>query len=588
MLISGTANPFKFKAFQGGFSGNLGMAAIISAVFWWLAFPPMDFSFLILLALVPVLWLADPDHRVHRMGLVFGAMLLAFGLGTWWVYHAALVGAVAGVFANAMYVTVAVSIYRFLGRHTGISSGQNPWLLWVFWLSPWLAMEYVHQRIDLDFPWMLLGHAFANHPSWIQFYEWTGVGGGTLWILSVNFWFYRAWNSSSNFFSSNWLIALLWFLLPLGYSQWRYATYTPSGNYIKAAAIQPNLDPYTVKFDPSTYQTQMHIMADLADSASNADLVLWPETALPGFYQTGYLAPENPWWDQLKRHHGQSPTQAWIVGASVIVWHKDKAHSSENARSINDGNPRWYTAYNSALGLGPTLRNEPVISPLIYHKSKLVIGVEKLPYPGLFSMISKIISVDLGGMSGQLGKQSSQVPMAMNMSELPNRGSHENDGAVRTKGVVTDTLARTMLKTATLICYESIFGEFCGEFVRNGANLICVMTNDGWWGNTDGHRQHLAWARLRAIEYRRDLLRSANTGISATINQRGDILDSLGWDRKGLVQSRLRLNGNMTFYAKHGDYLGRTACMVTILTLLIAGVRKRLTHRNEIQELGQS
>lgn len=553
-----------FNTFKGEPMMNRLTAAIAASVLWWLAFPPLDFSLLIMVALVPILWLVDSAQQGMRMSFVFGAMLAAFGLGTWWVYHAALIGAVAGVVANALYVTVAVLFYRFLCRNSGYSMENKPWLTWIFWISPWLAMEYVHQRIDLDFPWMLLGHAMANHPSWIQFYEWTGVAGGSLWILSVNFWIYRAWLHAPKFSLRPWGVALLWLIFPWGYSQWRYVTYQPAGDPIEVAAIQPNMDPYTVKFDSSTYEKQMRIMVTLSDSAADAALILWPETALPGFYQTGYGSPVNPYGDQLKAYHRMHPFQAWIVGTSAVEWHPDREHAGPYARSLQMGGLRWYTAYNSALGLRPQDSEADSTPPLVYHKSKLVIGVEKLPYPWFFQAVSKLISVDLGGMSGQLGKQTEQIPMTMPLLGQSLRGGDQ------------DSSRRTPLKAATLICYESIFGEFCGEFVRNGANLLCIITNDGWWGNTDGHRQHLSWARLRTIEYRRDLLRSANTGISATMNQRGDILDSLEWDRRGLVKGRLRLNHTMTFYAEHGDFIGRIACMITVFTVLIALIRRSI------------
>jgi apolipoprotein N-acyltransferase len=469
-----------------------------------------------------------------------------------------------------MYVTISVWIYRFLCRNTGYSAGNKFWLSWLFWVCPWLAMEYAHQRIDLDFPWLLLGHAMANHPSWIQFYEWTGVGGGSLWILSVNFWIHRALTRAPAFSYKPWWMPIIWLILPWGYSQWRYAHYQAAGESIEVAAIQPNMDPYKVKFDPSTYGEQMRIMAALSDSASDASLILWPETALPGFYQTGSRASANPYGDQLRDYHLQHPRQAWIVGASVVDWHADQRHASPYARSLEEDSIRWYTVYNSALGLIPETSDSQVFAPLVYHKSKLVIGVEKLPYPWFFKTVSKFISVDLGGMSGQLGKQARQIPMEFSIPWV-NRNQ-----PLRVGQASQDTSGRISLKAATLICYESIFGEFSGEFVRNGANLLCVITNDGWWGHTDGHRQHLALARLRAIEFRRDLLRSANTGISATINQRGDLLDSLGWDRRGLVRGRLRLNRTMTFYARYGDFIGRTACMITVLSLLIALVRKSM------------
>src|SRR5574343_444659 len=73
------------------------------------------------------------------------------------------------------------------------------------------------------------------------------------------------------------------------------------------------------------------------------------------------------------------------------------------------------------------------------------------------------------------------------------------------------------LKLAPAVCYESVYGDFMAKYIRSGAEVICIITNDGWWGNTPGHRQHLAYAKLRAIETRKQIIRSANTGISCFV-----------------------------------------------------------------------
>ena len=114
------------------------------------------------------------------------------------------------------------------------------------------------------------------------------------------------------------------------------------------------------------------------------------------------------------------------------------------------------------------------------------------------------------------------------------------------------------LKVAPVICWESVFGEYVTEYVKEkGANLIFIITNDGWWGETPGHRQHNSFARLRAIETRRSIARSANTGISSLINQRGDELQRIGWWERSAIRGSLNASDHLTFYVKHGDYLAR-------------------------------
>jgi len=135
-------------------------------------------------------------------------------------------------------------------------------------------------------------------------------------------------------------------------------------------------------------------------------------------------------------------------------------------------------------------------------------------------------------------------------------------------------------KAAPIICYESIYGDFVNGFVRNGANVLFIITNDGWWGNTAGHRQHFTFARLRALETRRPLARSANTGISAFIDQRGDIIEKTEYWIPAVLKANLRVNDKLTFYVIFGNYIGRISTFITIMMLLIS-ISFSLSHRQK-------
>ena len=111
--------------------------------------------------------------------------------------------------------------------------------------------------------------------------------------------------------------------------------------------------------------------------------------------------------------------------------------------------------------------------------------------------------------------------------------------------------------------------------MRNEANFLSIITNDAWWGETQGHKQHLSLARLRAIETRRSIARSANTGISGYINQRGDVMETLAYNTKGALEGTLYLNDELTFYVKYGDFIYRIAMFVLIGVILIAFTRRR-------------
>jgi apolipoprotein N-acyltransferase len=121
---------------------------------------------------------------------------------------------------------------------------------------------------------------------------------------------------------------------------------------------------------------------------------------------------------------------------------------------------------------------------------------------------------------------------------------------------------------APAICYESVYGDFMTTYIRKGANFIAIITNDGWWGNTDGHKQHALYAKLRAIENRRSIARSANTGISSFIDQRGDVVQASKWWEATSLGASINLNENITYYTDHGDYLTHWMIAVFIFMLL--------------------
>jgi apolipoprotein N-acyltransferase len=200
--------------------------------------------------------------------------------------------------------------------------------------------------------------------------------------------------------------------------------------------------------------------------------------------------------------------------------------------------------YNSAVLISP---ND---SLQVYHKSKLVVGAEYTPFkkilvPLIGDWVTKTIGVSMGSNVSQ------KEPSVFKVPETP-------------------------IKVAPIICYESVYAEYVTKYVQKGANLLAVITNDGWWGNTEGHRQHLSMARLRAVENRRDVVQSANTGISAHINQKGEIVQKLGYNKRGSITAKVHLNEQKTFYAEQGDYIARVAIFIAVLLFLYTFSRKKV------------
>jgi apolipoprotein N-acyltransferase len=131
------------------------------------------------------------------------------------------------------------------------------------------------------------------------------------------------------------------------------------------------------------------------------------------------------------------------------------------------------------------------------------------------------------------------------------------------------------IKVAPVICYESVYGAFVTEYIKEGAQFLAVMTNDAWWGNTPGHKQLLSYTRLRAIETRRPVARSANTGISAFINAFGEIEQTLDYETKGFLEGEVRPQNKLTYYVRAGDFIARLALGISGFLFLFAIARKK-------------
>ena len=166
----------------------------------------------------------------------------------------------------------------------------------------------------------------------------------------------------------------------------------------------------------------------------------------------------------------------------------------------------------------------------------------------------RFLVIDLGGTLGQIGKGQTTQPFV------------SQGGPV-----------------GTAICYEGLYGDFYGGFVRRGARFMAIISNDGWWGDTPGYRHLFTISRLRAVEHRRAIARAANTGISGFISPRGDIGATLGWEERGVLTAQVPLESRITFYTRYGDYIGRIAQYLMLLCLLYY-VAYRVKKKNHLVE----
>lgn len=520
---------------------NLLILSILSGLLLSLGWPERGNSSILFFSLVPLLFIEDyflTKSKKHKTIQLFFYSYLSFliwnVLTTWWVIKSTIFGGLSAFLLNTFLMSFAFYIFHLCRRNI-----KNKFS--IFFLIPlWISFEYFHLDWDLSWPWLNLGNAFANAPELIQWYEFTGNFGGCIWILLSNIFIFLSIKSFINNNSirvkySLIIASLLLIFIPILISKNIYKNYKEDSDAVKVVIVQPNIDPYNEKFSlPFDIQTDRMINLSYKEIDSITDFLVFPESAIQ----------ENVWEKRLnssysiKRYKNdlikKYPNLNIIIGASSFKMFSKNEKLSKTARKFS-GEDLWYDAYNSAF----LINNSDKIQ--IYHKSKLVPGVEKMPFPELFKPFEKF-AINLGGTTGSLGTSNHRTPFLSNKS----------------------------LKLATVICYESIYGELCSKFVKNGATLLFVITNDGWWGNSPGYKQHFEYSRLRAVENRRSIVRAANTGRSGFINQRGDVIEKTAYWKEAVIKNNVNLNNKLTFYSKHGDYLGRISAVIAVLIILIS------------------
>ena len=478
----------------------------------------------------------------------YGAFVLWNALTTFWVCNATVGGGIFAILANALQMSLIFGLFRWVKQRLG---GVLPY---IFLAAAWMAWErWYLVSAQISWPWLLLGNAFARSIRLVQWYEFTGTLGGSLWVWLTNLGVFglavalsdgrwKHWNAKARFAAG---IALLTvFAAPpiLSAVLWQRRAPAPEET-LPVLIAQPNIDPYR-KFTALSQDEQNSLLLNLLEKeltdTTETLLVLAPETF------TGDIVlqdiPASHTFRRFQSFLQAHPGITLLFGASTYDVSPEWEKPSLTAR----GRPgHWYEAHNSAIVTDRSGRCE------VFHKSKLVIGTEMTPYPRLFVPLDDWLSRKMG-VSGLMGREIGQEEISLlHAGETP---------------------------LGCAVCYESVYGEYCTGYVRKGARGLTVITNDAWWGRTPGYVQHLSYASLRAIETRRDIARSANTGISAFIDRRGSIVAATPWWEEAVLRGRIALYDDETFFVRHGDQVGRLAVFVCLLLLaaaLLASVRKR-------------
>ena len=522
---------------------------LISSLLLSLPFLVDHLGFLALFGMVPLFFIEDicRKHDVKGGTWYYYLLFVVWNtITTYWVSYATLPGGIAAILLNAFQMSLVFWFYRLFKRQILKRDGasKESFIPYLFFIVTWLGWEHYYFDAEVSWPWLVLGNAFAGSIKSVQWYEYTGTLGGSLWILLSNVLLYRIIvkeagrdkDAGESKYQRRQRYALYGgyaslIILPFVISFVMFSSYEEKKDPCEFVLLQPNIEPYQDKFNTLTRDEQDDILFRLAERGvtPQTSFVVAPETF------TWFINEDAPYTCPTIRRMGafvkKYPQTNFITGAVTM-----RQYVTRNAPSLTakKGRGYWYDTFNASVMMDSTGQCD------FFHKSKLVVLTEFIPYPKLLAPINKL-AIELGGATGSYGTQPEITIF---------EGS---DGT----------------KIGTAICYESVYGDYYRDYILKGAQVMSIITNDGWWSNTPGYRQHLRYASLRAIETRRSIARSANTGISAFINQRGERVAELGWWHEDCLTGSINLNNELTFFVRHGDFIGRISTfMFTLLALL--------------------
>ncbi len=537
---------------------NLITAAICSAggAFLGFSFPPFKTWFFAYFGIVILLYLIldsvkwkEAFRRGYLLLLVFN-IIAVYWVAGWSGNDIFLkIGGIATMLVHPVFMLIPVMLTYFIFK----SFGKNAALI----LFPfiWVGYEYFDNVWQFAFPWLELGNSETYNLNRIQYIEYTGVHGITFLICIISVLIYwtisnialKKWKMASAKTAISFILIIIFILLPNIYSSRKlnekgiynkYNSASDSTKIIKTCIVQPNIDPLEKwKKEKNPDSLVDSYIARLNDALKfNPQLIVLHETATPYYFFEPYYFSNS----QKFINFVNSNNKYFLMGIPHLYYYPDSINAPGDSRVIKSSGKK-YDTFNSAVLIEP---NKASTEYTIHKKSKLVPFSERMPYQEyLPDFVQNWFKWGVGISSWQ-------------------RGS----------GLVMFNLNNPVLKPraefVTLICYESVFSDYVSEGVKNGAEFLIIITNDGWWGISPGPVQHKQYAVLRAIENRKWIIRAAQTGISCFIDPLGFETDKIDLDKEGIIVKDIYANSEKTFYSQHGDIIGMIGFYLGVLSLL--------------------
>jgi len=525
---------------------------IFSGVMLGLAFPPFPFplTLLIFTGLIPYFivvkkrtTLASISRATFLFSFIF-SILTIYWVGSWSseADPFLMMGGAALLFAYPCVLLIPSTLY-YVAKKV-FPKFDALWLFPLFWVT----LEYLLTLTDLRFPWLLLGHGLVKFNLFIQGADIIGTFGLSLITAYINLLLYKAFfekgrSKRINLIPSS--VAALIFLLMMIYGVYKTSSFKISDKTVTVGIVQPDKNPWE-KWEVRNLNTLLNLNIELSKQAvqDGAEVILWPETALPVYVFGGnYRFIEDSIFSFVNENR-----VSLLTGMPHIVYYSDSTIIPEDAKYAEEGK-FYYTSYNAMLLLNPGIRKVQK-----YGKMKLVPLGERVPFADLFPVLGDIFKWGVGLGSWNVGKDTTVFQIY---------------------GSVKDTI-----KAGGLVCYESVDPVFVSAFVQKGAEIITVVTNDSWYGETSGPYQHKEFAILRAVENRRSVVRCANGGISCIINALGETEAETELFTRTYLVGEVSIQNESTFYS---TYPSIVPVFCSVFSLWIFGMNILLWLKNKFK-----
>jgi len=532
----------------------------LTGVLLALSFPPLPFFPLAFIAFVPMFYVIE-EKKVNLFFFTYIVFFIYHCGVNWWIGSwqpesdkFLMYGGVGLALAHPFFFMIPIYFYRFFSKRFNRDDALT--------LFPfiWIAFEWLRCFGDLAYPWLTIGYTQIDNYYWVQAADLAGVWGLSFMVVFINILFVkmlfryneaRTKGSTVKFMYlprvKKYVIALaVLIIIPNVYgvfitSRYDHATLLKDNATIRVGLLQPNINPWR-KWEHEALmmiETHKRLQDSLQRTVPPIDLAVWSETAI-----TLVSHEFNFFHDFHYLHEWLAQTNASLLtGFADFYVYKPGEDFPLMAKPLGSRSGSMYSSFNSAL----MLHSYDSLFE-IYHKSKLTPFSEKFPYLEVLSFAKSWFEWNVGISSWTPGERQNNLHFVKN----------------------NDTVT-----VAPVICIESIYPYYVREFVTKGAQVIAVITNDGWFDYTPGPEQHYLIAAMRAIENRRYIVRVANTGISGVIKPDGSSLMTLPEREQTAAAAEVPLLGTNSLYFLFGDYAGILSTVLIIITLIYSLLYKR-------------